>query len=203
MEPARSGKQDLLLHVCCAPCSPYPVRILKRDYRLTLYFYNPNIHPQSEQEKRFGEVEKFSAMEELPLVKGDYHPSAWTKKTLKYKNEPEKGKRCELCIGDRLLETGRMAERLGIGNFGAALSVSPHKDALMINRLGMETQAELESGGIGMTFFQADWKKKNGFKISSGISKELGFARQDYCGCIYSLKERDQRVSARKRNRRP
>lgn len=197
IKPGRNGKRDFLLHVCCAPCSPHPVEVLKKDYRLTLYFYNPNIYPQSEYEKRLGEVEKFSALENLPLLKGDYRPDAWTQKTLKYKNEPEKGKRCDICIGERLLETARMAARLGMENFGAVLSVSPHKDALAINRLGRETQAELESDGLKITFFEADWKKKNGFKISSRISKERGFAQQDYCGCTYSLKERNRRAIAR------
>ncbi|GMT42539.1 MAG: hypothetical protein IEMM0002_0950 [bacterium] len=182
----RFNGPDFLLHLCCAPCSPHPIDVLKKDYKVTLYFYNPNIYPETEYESRLDEVKKLAVIENLPLITGDYYPDLWIKDKEKLRDEPEKGKRCELCIGDRMMQTARTAARLDMENFGAVLSVSPHKDALMINSLGRKAQKILNRDGTDIVFFEADWKKKEGFKISSRISRNMGFVRQDYCGCVYS-----------------
>jgi predicted adenine nucleotide alpha hydrolase (AANH) superfamily ATPase len=183
---SKDEKPGFLLHICCAPCSPHPIKLLKRDYNLTLYFYNPNIHLESEYAFRLGEAEKLAKIENLHLVTGKYDARRWLEMTREYKDEPERGKRCELCIGDRLTETARLAAWMNIKDFGTVLTVSPQKDALMINRLGGKAGSELEHDGMPVKYFDADFKKKDGFKISSRISKELGFKRQNYCGCIYS-----------------
>ncbi len=185
-EAEKKGKPGFLLHICCAPCSPHPIRELKKDYDITLYFYNPNIHPESEYRLRLAESEKLAEIENIPLIVGNYRPEKWVMNTLKYKNEPERGKRCGICIGDRLEETAKKAATLGKRIFGTVLTVSPHKDAVMINRLGNAAADRLTLDSIEIRHFEADFKKKEGFKISSRISKELGFVRQSYCGCIYS-----------------
>ena len=188
-KPERPMQPEFLLHICCAPCSPHPIRELKKEYDLTLYFYNPNIHPESEYQLRLAESEKLAEIENIPLIVGDYQPEKWVMNTLKYKNEPERGKRCEMCIGDRLEETAKKAATLGKQIFGTVLSVSPHKDAVMINMLGKEAADMVSLDSLEIRHFEADFKKKEGFKISSQISKELGFERQSYCGCLYSRHE--------------
>jgi predicted adenine nucleotide alpha hydrolase (AANH) superfamily ATPase len=185
-ETVKKGKPGFLLHICCAPCSPHPIRELKKDYDITLYFYNPNIHPESEYRLRLAESVKLAEIENIPLIVGDYRPEKWVMDTLKFKNEPEGGKRCEICIGDRLEEAAKKAAALGKQIFGTVLTVSPHKDAVMINRLGNAAADTLSPDSIEVRHFEANFKKKEGFKISSRISKELGFVRQSYCGCLYS-----------------
>ncbi len=179
--------EKLLLHLCCAPCAPYPLRELKKEFNLTLYFYNPNIHPKKEYLFRLTEVKKLAKIENLPLIEGEYEPEKWLEMTKGLENEPEKGKRCELCVSERMESTAKKAAELKIYRFGAVLSVSPHKDAVMINSAGKKA-ADGQSAEI--TFYEANFKKKEGFKISSQISGELGFKRQNYCGCTHSLASR-------------
>ncbi|MFQ5432879.1 MAG: epoxyqueuosine reductase QueH [Nitrospinota bacterium] len=188
-KPERPVRPGFLLHICCAPCSPHPIRVLKENYNLTLYFYNPNIHPESEYLLRLAESKKLAEIENIPLIAGGYQPEKWITNTLQYKNEPERGKRCEICIGNRLEETAKKAAALGKEIFGTVLTVSPHKDAVMINRLGNAAVKGLNTDSLEVMHFEADFKKKDGFKISSRISKELGFKRQSYCGCLYSRLE--------------
>jgi len=187
-------RKPFLLHLCCAPCAPHPLRELKKRYRLTLYFYNPNIHPEAEYRMRLEEVRKLADIEGLPLAEGEYRPDEWFAMTRELADEPEKGRRCELCISERLEKTARKAADLGIAEFGTVLSVSPHKDILVINRAGRTASAKTGNGGPA--FLEADFKKKDGFKISSRISKELGFVRQDYCGCVYSRRDRPAKKHA-------
>ncbi len=183
------AKEKYLLHVCCAPCSPHPLRTLRQQYEVTLYFYNPNIHPVEEYQNRLGEVQRLAALEALPLIVGEYRAEEWLAGAAQWKDEPEKGLRCEFCIDGRLDATARMAAALGICRFGAVLSTSSRKDVKMVNRLG--TQAAASHGD--MLFDAADWKKREGAKISVRISNQLGFRRQDYCGCIYSKRSADAR----------
>ena len=181
-------REKFLLHLCCAPCAPHPLRELKKEFDLTLFYYNPNIHPEAEYLARQEEVKKLAEIEKLPLLIGEYRHEEWFEMTKGMEDEPEKGARCELCISERLEVSARKAEELGIGRFGAVLSVSPHKDVYMINEAGQRAGS---AGGV--EFYEADFKKKEGFKISSRISRELGFKRQDYCGCAYSMREREKR----------
>jgi predicted adenine nucleotide alpha hydrolase (AANH) superfamily ATPase len=183
-----SKKEPFLLHLCCAPCAPHPLRELKKEFDLTLFYYNPNIHPEAEYLARLDEVKKLAEIEKLPLIVGEYRHEKWFEMTKGLEDEPERGERCRLCISERLEVSARKAKELGIGRFGAVLSVSPHKDVYMINEAGKRAGS---AGGV--EFYEANFKKKEGFKISSKISRELGFERQDYCGCAYSLRDRDKR----------
>ncbi|MBN2415738.1 epoxyqueuosine reductase QueH [bacterium] len=175
---------SLLLQACCAPCTTHPYRLLSERYRVTVYFYNPNIHPAAEYEKRLRELERFAGRRRFPLITGPYDAGRWFELTRGLEEEPEGGRRCPICYRMRLEETARLAAERGFDLFTTALSVSPHKNAAAINRIGREIAVE-----SGVPFLEADFKKKEGFKISCGISREEGFYRQHYCGCRYSIRE--------------
>jgi len=177
----------MLLHVCCAPCSPYVVRTLTEDYDLTLYFYNPNIHPENEYAARLKEVSGWADSIGVPLITGEYDPQTWFKRVEGLEDEPERGQRCGICFETRLSATARKAGELGLSVFGTVLSVSPHKDSIVINRVGKEAALAERVG-----FFEADWKKKDGYKITTRMAREAGFYRQDYCGCVFSRRGREK-----------
>lgn len=178
------SKPSLLLQACCAPCTTHPYRLLSEEYRVTVYFYNPNIHPAAEYEKRLREIEAFAARWRFPLMVGPYDDERWDQLIRGLEREPEGGKRCLVCYRMRMEETARLAREAGFGLFSTALSVSPHKNAAAINRIGTELASV-----HGVSFLEADFKKKDGFKISCSISREEGFYRQSYCGCRYSMRE--------------
>ena len=176
------NKERFLLHICCAPCSPHPVRTLKERFAVELYFYNPNIHPEEEYFERLREAERLAGLENIPLHKGEYRHNAWLEKADFWRDEPERGLRCKFCISDRIFETVRKAECEGIKRFGTVLSLSRLKSAEMINSLGWHA---MENSGE-VVFDATDWKKKDGFNLSVKICGELGLKRQNYCGCEYS-----------------
>ncbi|MDP8263277.1 MAG: epoxyqueuosine reductase QueH [Candidatus Ancaeobacter aquaticus] len=171
----------LLVHICCAPDATVVHEELKDQYRLIFYFYNPNIHPQDEYEKRRKEVQKLSQILKIPLICDEYDPENWHETTKGYECEPEKGARCELCYRIRLEKACETAERKMCNLFTTVLSVSPHKNAALINSIGSELVK-----GKTVDFLPADFKKKNGFKRSIELSKTYNLYRQNYCGCIYS-----------------
>lgn len=182
MERMENGR--FLLHICCAPCSPHVIRELKKQFDVALYFYNPNIHPLEEYFRRLEEAKKVAVIENIELHTGEYLHEKWAKTAEQWKDEPERGRRCEFCIGDRLDETARKADELGISLFGTVLTLSRLKSAVMINGLGEIAAEKFE----GVEFFNADWKKRDGFNISAKISGEIGLKRQDYCGCKHSMR---------------
>ncbi|MGK7346505.1 MAG: epoxyqueuosine reductase QueH [Candidatus Nitrospinota bacterium M3_3B_026] len=188
----------LLLHVCCAPCSPYVVDRLRGDYAITLYFYNPNIHPVDEYFLRFEQLRSWAEREGLPLVAEEYGAGDWFEAVRGLENEPERGARCGVCFELRLSRAAAKASELGFDAFGTVLTVSPHKEAAVINSVGAKAGVK-----EGVEYLVSDWKKKEGFKITSRMSRELGFERQDYCGCVYSMKDRAIRRAAPKRPTRP
>ncbi|MFW2332093.1 MAG: epoxyqueuosine reductase QueH [Nitrospinota bacterium] len=173
--------RSILLHTCCAPCSPYVVQELSKNYRLSLYYYNPNIHPIEEYEKRFEELSRWSQNLGVKLYKGEYDIESWFKIADGLEDEPEKGKRCINCFELRLKETARKGSELSFDYYGTVMTVSPHKDAVVINEIGNRY-----SSLNGSKFLEANWKKKDGFKITTELSDKLNFYRQKYCGCVYS-----------------
>lgn len=175
-------KSKLLLHACCAPCSIYVLQKLSADYQMTIYFYDPNIHPKVEYNKRRDELKKYAAKLQLDFVEGPYDSAHWLERTKGLENEPEKGKRCEVCFDIRLAESARYAKEQGFDYWTTVLSISPHKDSKQINRVGARI-----TDIVDLPYIAADWKKNDGFKIASQLSKQENFYRQDYCGCIYSL----------------
>nr|WP_320115605.1 epoxyqueuosine reductase QueH [uncultured Desulfuromonas sp.] len=185
-------KPKMLLHACCAPCSSSVVERLQDDYDLTIFYYNPNIHPEKEYLIRRDELVRWCEELDLPLIVSDYAPQQWHERVAGFEKEPERGERCTLCYQMRLERTAEEAVAGGFDLFCTVLSISPHKDAPRINRLGCEVAQRL-----GAVFYQADFKKKGGFQRSLELSREWGFYRQNYCGCCYSLAESEQRRQQR------
>ncbi|MBI5166945.1 MAG: epoxyqueuosine reductase QueH [candidate division NC10 bacterium] len=180
------SRPRILLHICCAPDATVVIERLASDYRLTGFFYNPNIHPEEEYSRRLGETIRLAEGLDFPLFLGDYDPVNWFSLVRGFEGEPEGGTRCEICIRMRLERTAALARDEGFTAFSTVLTVSPHKQAPFINRVGAEVAAR-----HGLSFFGADFKKKDGFKRSLELSKRHGLYRQKYCGCIYSLEERE------------
>ncbi len=169
------------MHACCAPCATHVVNVLREKYEVVAYFYNPNIHPESEYHLRLKNMIKLAEVYELPLIVGEYEVDRWFKKIKGYENEREGGKRCEKCFELRLEETAKLAKEIGASIFTTTLTISPHKNAKTINSIGKNLADKYK-----IKFLEADFKKKDGFKKSVEESKRLGLYRQNYCGCIFS-----------------
>jgi predicted adenine nucleotide alpha hydrolase (AANH) superfamily ATPase len=177
--------KNILLHTCCAPCACYPIKELRNQgFKITLFYYNPNIHPVSEYRARLNELKKYlDKMPEVQLIQGEYENKIWFELVRGLENEPEGGKRCGICYAMRLKKTADLAKTKNFDYFASTLSISPHKKTNRINELANKLAQEL-----GIKFFERDWKKMDGFKRACEISKKENFYRQNYCGCIYSKK---------------
>jgi len=171
----------LLLHVCCGPCALGVVERLREDYEITCYFYNPNIHPEAEYGFRLDQTREISRIMNVSFIDDEYDADIWFEKTEGQKDEPEGGKRCEICFDKRLQRTARKAKLVKADCFGTTLTIGPQKNAALINAIGKRVSVE-----VGVPFLEGDWKKNDGFKRSVELSKEHGLIRQDYCGCKYS-----------------
>ena len=183
-------KENILLHTCCAPCIGYVFELLKSSYRVIPYFYNPNIAPESEYIRRLNEIKRFSEIKGFEFYAGNYDIKEWTSSVKRFRFAGERSERCLECCRFRLEGVFNFAKEKGISRIGSTLSISPHKDAGMINKIGIEMEQK-----YGIQFLEADFKKKDGFKKSIALSKEHGFYRQDYCGCIYSKIERRKKFT--------
>jgi len=171
----------VLLHVCCAPCSPWVVETLRREGEVALYYFNPNIHPETEWRARLAELERWAKDIGLPLVVEEYGAPEWFARVKGMEAAPERGARCEVCFDMRLERAAAKAAELGFERYGTVLTVSPHKNAAAVNRIGAQ-----HGQARGVEFIAADWKKKEGYKITTLMARAEGFYRQDYCGCVYS-----------------
>jgi len=164
------------------------IELLSQSYDVTVLFYNPNIDPPEEYDKRLAELRR---MLELPdyagaeFVTGEYNAEAFNAATELFWDEREGGRRCEVCFDLRLRETARLAAGGGYGYFTTTLSVSPHKNAKLLNEIGGKLEQE-----YGVEYLCADFKKQDGYKRSIELSKKYGLYRQSYCGCLPFLKER-------------
>jgi len=183
-EKSFSRRASLLLHSCCAPCSSAVLERLFSDYEITIYYYNPNIMPAAEYEKRLYEQRRLISLipgaGKTELIEGGYDTpnQAFLKAVEGLENEREGGRRCEKCIEMRLCKTAETARELGFDFFATTLSVSPHKNTAMINRILLEKGAKHDIKPLC-----EDFKKKDGYKRSVELSKEYGLYRQGYCGC--------------------
>ena len=191
-----ADKPKLLLHACCGPCSSYVLEYLYKFFQITVFYYNPNIYPQEEYTRRLEELKnlylKFPpALEgKIQVIEENYNPDDFyeavkTKKEPELATEKERGERCRRCYEFRLKKAFEYAQKNNFDYFCTTLSISPFKDAEKINVIGKELEKE-----DGPKWLVSDFKKKGGFKRSLEISSEYGLYRQDYCGCIYSLKNR-------------
>ncbi len=174
-------KPRMLLHTCCAPCSTHVLELLREVFELTLYFYDPNIHPREEYEMRRDEMKEYAEKSSVAFVEGPYDVERWFELTKGHEADKEGSERCFLCYEVRLRESARFARDNRFEYFGTVLSISPHKRADKINKIGLSLAEE-----YGIRYLEADFKKKDGFKRSIVLSREHGLYRQDYCGCVYS-----------------
>ncbi len=177
----------LLLHSCCAPCSSAVLERLTPHFEVTVLYYNPNIYPEEEYRYRAREqerfVERFPAAHPVHFREGVYHPEDFYAIARGYEAEPEGGARCPHCYRLRLEEAAREARDGGFDYFTTTLSLSPLKDAQALNAIGAEL-AEI----YGIPYLFSDFKKKDGYRRSVELSAEYGMYRQNYCGCVYSLR---------------
>ena len=173
--------KKLLLHSCCGPCSTVVIERLCENFDVTVFYYNPNIEPFEEYEKRKSEQKKVCQHFGVPFVDGDYDNEKWREFVKGFENEREGGARCEKCFLFRLEKTARCAKRNGFDIFASTLSVSPHKNTEVINGIGLAISQELE-----IEFWPESFKKKDGYLRSIQLSKDLELYRQNYCGCAFS-----------------
>lgn len=187
---AREGrKAGLLLHVCCAPCSSAVLERLHPVFDITLFFDNPNLDSRLEHDKRAGETLRLAAGTGLGdrVIISPYDPDSYLSAIQGLEQEREGGARCRECFRLRLGSSARKARELGCDWFTTTLTISPRKDAALLNALGQEAgQAE------GIPFLPSDFKKKGGYQRSVALSRTLSLYRQDYCGCLFSRREREQ-----------
>lgn len=176
------GKPTLLLQSCCGPCSTYVLSYLTRYFDITLLYYNPNIQPKGEYDLRMEHQKKvLAAMPEVKFMECDYDGGRYTEAVKGLEKEPEGGERCTACFRLRLEETAKRAAEGQFDYFCTTLTVSPHKDAQRINTIGTELAEQ-----YGVKWLPSDFKKREGYKQSIILSKELDLYRQEYCGCLYS-----------------
>lgn len=181
----KSGaKPNLLLQVCCAPCSSYCLEYLHEHFNITVLFYNPNIYPESEYTTRENEllrlIEEFG-FNDIKVIKTDFNPDEFYSAVKGYEDCKEGGERCKICYRLRLERTAKEAAKNGFQYFCTTLSISPLKSAEALNTIGLELAKE-----YGVKYLLSDFKKKEGYKRSIELSKEHNLYRQDYCGCVFS-----------------
>lgn len=192
----RSGDKapSLLLHSCCGPCSTAVIETLSRSFKVTVFYFNPNIDERDEYEKRAAEqkrlLEEMKTTLPVAFLEGDYDPEAFLKFARVRESDPEGGERCTACYALRIDRTGKEAAKRGFEWFTTTLSVSPMKDADRLNRLGLAAAEK-----YAVKWLPSDFKKKNGYRRSIELSREFGLYRQDYCGCSYSRIAEEKRRS--------
>ena len=173
----------ILLHACCAICSGYPIMLLKEmGYTPVVYFYNPNIYPESEYQKRLEAERTLCRHLEVELIEGEYNPAEFYEVAKGLENEPEKGARCDRCFALRLLKTAELAKNLGIKEFTTSIVISPHKNYQKLTAIGEKIATEQN-----LIYKAIDFKKRDGFLKSNKLAKELNLYRQNYCGCKFAL----------------
>ena len=180
-------KPKLLLHSCCGPCSSYVITYLKDYFDITILYYNPNIEPKEEYEKRKNvqlKLIKELNIKSLNFLDSDYENNIYQEKVKGYERDKEGGRRCHICYELRLRKCAKLASELGYDYFGTTLTVSPYKNAQVLNAIGESLAKE-----YNVKWLYSDFKKKDGYKKSILLSKEYDLYRQDYCGCLFSKRD--------------
>ena len=177
----------LLLHSCCAPCSSYVLEYLSSYFKITVFYYNPNIYPEEEYWKRVEEQKRF--IREIPqkypitFKEGEFEPDRYYSEVKGLEKEPEGGARCEKCFRLRLSETVKIALEENADYVTTTLTISPLKNAPLLNQIGEELTKDTK-----VKWLPSDFKKKNGYKRSTELSDEYHLYRQNYCGCVFSIR---------------
>ena len=181
-------RKRILLHSCCAPCSSAVITFLTKYFDITILYYNPNIAPKEEYEKRKKEqirlINEIDKVGNINIIDCDYDNDIYEKKIKGYEECPERGARCTICFNLRLEKTAKIAKENNYDYFCSTLTVSPYKNATLINQIG-----ESLSKKYNIKWLYSDFKKAEGYKKSIELSKKYGLYRQDYCGCIYSQRK--------------
>ena len=186
----------LLLHSCCAPCSSYVLEYLSNYFKITVLYYNPNIYPESEYSKRIIEqqtlIGEMRTKYPVQFIAGNYDKEKFYEMAKGLEEVKEGGVRCFKCYELRLREAAEIAKAGGYDYFTTTLSISPLKNAAKLNEIGLKLAEE-----YGVEYLTSDFKKKNGYKRSVELSAQYGLYRQDYCGCEFSKRQREQEMQAK------
>ena len=182
---------SLLLHACCAPCSSYCLEYLAEYFKITVFYYNPNIYPESEYAHRVAEEKRLIASlpvkNKIDFIEGRFDPSEFYYAVKGLETAKEGGERCFTCYELRLRETARLAKEQGFDYFTTTLTISPLKNAAKLNEIGEALAEE-----YGVLHLPSDFKKKEGYKRSIELSRQYSLYRQNYCGCVFSRREREE-----------
>jgi len=185
-----NGVPKLLLHACCAPCSSYCIEYLSDYFEITIFYYNPNIDTKEEYDYRYNEldrfIKKFKTKYPVHLVNAGYHKNDFLEIAKGLENEPERGKRCLKCYRLRLEKSFKYAKENNFDYITTTLTLSPHKNSKVINEIGSELEKD-----YNFPYLYSDFKKREGYKRSVILSSEYNLYRQDYCGCIYSKRDKN------------
>lgn len=185
----------VLLHSCCGPCSSSVLEYITQYFDVTLLWYNPNLYPKEEFDRRFKTqvelIEKMGLADKVDILAESWKSEDYYRRIKGLENEPEGGKRCTECFRLRLLETARLAKHYGYDYFCTTLTLSRHKDAVLINAIGEEI-----ARATGVSWLPSDFKKRNGENRSIELSEQYGLYRQLYCGCEFSLRKREEAAKA-------
>lgn len=183
-----TGRKKILLHSCCAPCSTSCIERLTNYFDITIIYYNPNIEPKEEYEKRkkyqIELIKKFNSVNELNFIDCDYDNDVYKERVKGLESEPEGGARCNKCYFLRMEYVCMKAKELGYDYFGTTLTVSPYKHSKTINEIGKFLEEK-----YNMNYLYSDFKKQEGYKRSIELAKEYNLYRQDYCGCLFAKRE--------------
>lgn len=185
IEQNKGSTPSILLHVCCAPCSSYCLEYLSEYFEITVFYYNPNISISQEYDYRLSEEKRYISLRDfknpVKMIDGEYEPKDFFAAVKGLESEPEGGKRCAECFKLRLEATAKKAKELGFDYFTTTLTISPLKNAALLNEIGFEMADK-----YGVSWLPSDFKKREGYKRSIELSREYDLYRQNYCGCIFS-----------------
>lgn len=182
----KKERLKVLMHACCGPCSTAVIERVKNDCDLTMFWYNPNVQPDQEHDLRKENFIRVCEHFSVEYLDGGYNEAEFIEIAKGFEKEREGGARCDKCFYLRLLKTALVAKQNGFDCFCTTLTISPHKNATLINEIGLKIERE-----IGIKWLYSDFKKQGGFLRSTMLSKELGLYRQDYCGCSYGRQRED------------
>ena len=197
IEKQGARRPRVLLHSCCGPCSSAVLEYLTQYFDVTLLWYNPNLFPEEEFDRRFRTLKellgKMGLADRVDILAEPWRHEDYERRVKGLEDEPEGGSRCEVCFRLRLTETARLAKHYGFDYFCTTLSLSRHKDAVLLNRLGEEA-----GSALGVSWLPSDFKKQGREMRATELAEQYGLYRQLYCGCAYSLHRREAHAEAEK-----